>query len=76
MEEYIGFIKLSAVAYEPRNYMFCDGRTLKIKDYQTLAAALGYDYGDNRGEFTLPNLPSPTGTKYVICVDGLFPPRH
>ena len=75
MDEYIGFIKLSAVAWEPKGYMFCDGRTLNVNNYQTLAAALGNDY-ENQKEFTLPNLSSPEGVKYVICVEGLFPPKY
>tara|TARA_R110001599_G_scaffold258_1_gene1074 strand:- start:21 stop:248 length:228 start_codon:yes stop_codon:yes gene_type:complete len=74
MDEYIGFIKLSAVNWEPQNYMFCDGRTLKVKDYQSLAAVLG-SYKDQIEEFTLPNLSSPVDTRYIICVEGLFPPR-
>jgi len=76
MEEYLGMIKLSAIPWEPEGYMFCDGRTLKIEDYQDLAAALGNDWKRVYEEFTLPNLPSPEGTKYIICVKGYFPPRH
>ena len=76
MDEYLGLIKLSAVHYEPQDYMFCDGRTLKIKDYQALAAVLGNNWENLEEEFTLPNLSSPEGTRYIICVNGLYPPRH
>jgi|AACY02.14.fsa_nt_gi microcystin-dependent protein len=76
MEEYLGVIKLSAIDWEPEGYMFCDGRTLKVKDHQALAAVLGNSWDHVYEEFTLPTLSSPEGTKYIICVKGLFPPRY
>jgi len=72
MEEYIGAIKLFAGDYDPANYMSCDGSTLQTKDHPALAAVLG---GYDETEFQLPDLPAPAGTRYIICIDGLFPPR-
>jgi microcystin-dependent protein len=128
-DEYIGVIKTFAGTYCPMGYMYCDGQTLQIVQYQALYAVIGNVYGgDGRTTFNLPDLrgrvlisagsngttnytlgqkggvesivPTPvivaTGrgataaaaspnynnvqpylvVKYIICVEGLFPPRE
>ncbi len=57
MEEYIGEIRMFAGSYEPKNWMWCDGRTLQIRDYQALFSIIGTIYGgDGVSTFNLPNL--------------------
>jgi microcystin-dependent protein len=82
MEEYLGVIKLFAGTYCPENYMYCDGQTLQISQYNALYAILGTQYGgDGRVTFNLPTLnkvPFYQGTylKYMICTQGIFPSRQ
>ena len=81
MEEYLGVIKLFAGTYYPQNYMYCNGQTLQISQYNALYAILGTQYGgDGRATFNLPNLntvPFCQGTdlKYIICTQGIYPSR-
>lgn len=81
MEEYLGDIKLFAGTYCPQYFMYCDGQTLQIQQNQALFAILGIQYGgDAVHTFCLPNLnktPMIQGTslKYIICTEGIFPPR-
>lgn len=82
MEEYIGVIKLFAGTYCPQNYMYCDGQTLQISQYNALYAILGIQYGgDGRVTFNLPTLNKVsfyqgTDLKYMICTQGIFPARQ
>jgi microcystin-dependent protein len=57
-EELIGVIKLFAGTFAPQGYMFCQGQTLPINQYQALYAILGNTYGGNMqsNNFQLPNL--------------------
>ena len=57
MEEFMGIIKMFAGSYEPIGWMFCDGRTLSIKNYTALFAIIGTQYGgDGVTTFCLPDL--------------------
>ena len=57
VETFIGDIKSVAFNFEPRGWMFCDGRTLPIAQYQALFALLGTQYGgDGRTNFNIPDL--------------------
>lgn len=82
MEEYLGVVKLFAATYCPENYMYCDGQSLQISQYNALFAILATQYGgDGRVIFNLPNLnavPFCRGTalKYIICTRGRFPTRR
>lgn len=54
---YLAEIRLFAGNYEPRNWMFCDGRTLSINQNAALFTLLGTNYGgDGRTTFKLPDL--------------------
>jgi microcystin-dependent protein len=56
-EYYLAEIRLFAGNFEPRNWMFCDGRTLPINQNQALFSLLGTTYGgDGRTTFKLPDL--------------------
>jgi microcystin-dependent protein len=57
MDAYTGQIILFAGTYEPPGWAFCDGRSLRINDYQALYALIGVTYGgDARTTFNLPDL--------------------
>ena len=59
-------------SWVPKNWMVCDGRRLKVSDYQALAVVLGYDKDDDY--FSLPRLDSfHSDVVYIICHNGLFP---
>ena len=56
-DAYIGQIILFAGNYDIRNYALCDGRLLKISDYDALFSLLGTVYGgDGITNFALPDL--------------------
>lgn len=56
-EYYLAEIRLFAGNYEPRDWMFCDGRLLSIEEYVALYSLLGITYGGNgRTTFALPDL--------------------
>lgn len=56
-EPFIGEIRLVAFNYAPRNWAFCDGQTLPIRQNEALFALLGTTYGgDGTNTFALPDL--------------------
>jgi microcystin-dependent protein len=81
MDEYLGDIKIFAGNYCPEGYMYCDGQTLQVQQNPALYSLLNNQYGGNGAQtFCLPNLnktPLIQGTslKYIICVNGIYPPR-
>lgn len=66
MDPYLAEIRLFAGLYEPRGWMFCDGRELPINRYQALFSLLGWSYGGSNSTMTfrLPDLRGrvPVGT--------------
>ncbi len=91
-EDYLGDIKLTAVGFDQRGWVHCDGKELLISEHQSLFSLLGTGYGgDGRSTFKLPDLRkqeevfrkaanvsthAPDHLRYVISIDGLFPPRN
>jgi len=84
MNDYItmGTIILFAGDYAPQGWMYCNGATIAIQQYEALYAILGDTYGgDGSTNFKLPNLVGPVSTgntlpvNYIICTDGVFPNR-
>jgi len=79
MDEYIGIIKQFAGQRCFSNYMFCEGQTLQVQQYQPLFAVIGFAYGgDGKQTFKLPDLRPTTESykiepKYIICVNGIYP---
>ncbi|NML39933.1 phage tail protein [Chitinophaga sp. G-6-1-13] len=54
---YIGEIRLFAGQFEPRGWLFCDGRLLSIAQFSSLYALLSNIYGGNgTSNFGLPDL--------------------
>lgn len=65
MEAFMGSIMLFAGNFPPRGWMYCQGQTLQITQYQALFSLLGTYYGGNgTTTFQLPDLRSrvPVGT--------------
>lgn len=57
MDAYLGEIKIWPVPRCPQGWMYCNGATLNIADYQALYAIIGVTYGgDGVKTFALPNL--------------------
>jgi len=82
-DEMLGSIKLFAGDWEPQYWRFCNGQSVKQKDFVALASVLGIhlpegvEYEDLEGEFNLPNLESPQeGLNYIICINGHYPARR
>ncbi|WP_422057573.1 phage tail protein [Sphingomonas sp.] len=57
-EYYVGEIRLFAFnRYAPANFLPCDGRSLRVSDYQVLFTLIGTTYGgDGVTTFNLPDL--------------------
>jgi microcystin-dependent protein len=56
-EAFLGEIKMFAGNYPPRDWAFCNGQLLEIKNHNALFAILGTNYGgDGRVTFGLPDL--------------------
>ncbi|RSK39991.1 phage tail protein [Mangrovimonas spongiae] len=56
-EAYLGDIKLTAITFEQRGWMECDGRLLSIAQHSALFSLLGITYGgDGITTFALPDL--------------------
>jgi microcystin-dependent protein len=79
---YLGSIMLFAGNFAPQGWMYCNGATLAVNQWNALYSLLGSTYGgDGEQDFKLPNLVGPvsTGTSlplnYIICVEGIFPDR-
>jgi microcystin-dependent protein len=56
MDPYIGEIKLWALNFQPEGWVFCDGRSLPVNQYQALYSLLGNYYGGDKNNFNLPDL--------------------
>lgn len=57
MSAYVGEIRLFAGLFAPKDWAFCDGARLPIREYQALYAILGTSYGgDGIRDFALPDL--------------------
>ena len=56
-EAYLGDIKLTAITFNQRGWMSCEGQLLPIAQYSALFSLLGITYGgDGRTTFALPDL--------------------
>lgn len=67
----LGQIMMFAGNYAPKYWAFCDGRSLRIDQYQALFSIIGTTYGgDGKTHFALPDMRTlspvhPDGKKYV-----------
>src|ERR1700761_8843719 len=56
-DAYLGEIRIFAGNFAPVGWLFCNGQSLSINEYNALYALLGVSYGgDGRVNFNLPNL--------------------
>jgi microcystin-dependent protein len=56
-QPYVGEIRIFAGNFAPQGWMFCEGQTIPIADYDTLFALIGTTYGgDGQSTFALPDL--------------------
>ncbi len=56
-QPYVGEIRMFAGSFAPVGWMFCEGQTLAIADYDTLYNLIGTTYGgDGQTTFALPDL--------------------
>ena len=59
MEGTIGEIRAFAGNFAPRTWLFCQGQSMPLNDYQALFAIIGTNYGgDGMTTFKLPNIAS------------------
>lgn len=57
MTPHVGEIRIFAGNFAPAGWMFCEGQTLPISEYETLFVLLGTTYGgDGQETFNLPDL--------------------
>src|SRR3954452_22737609 len=58
-QPYVGELRMFAGNFAPAGWMFCEGATLPISEYETLFNLIGTTYGgDGQSTFNLPNLAS------------------
>lgn len=56
-DPFIGEIRLFPFTYAPQGWLYCDGATYPVQQYQALASILGKIYGgDGQTTFQVPNL--------------------
>ena len=77
---YVGQLLLVGFDYAPQGTLTANGRTLGVDGNQELFSLYGNQYGGDVNAtpptFGLPNIPGPVaGTQYVVCVNGVYPPR-
>nr|SPS06256.1 conserved protein of unknown function [Candidatus Nitrotoga fabula] len=76
MEAYIGTILLFAGNFAPKGWAFCDGKLLNIQGNEAVFSIVGTQYGgDGMHNFALPNLPNVGDTRYIFCMEGIYPSR-
>lgn len=76
MEGFIGQVLLFPETWIPKDWKVCDGSELKVDEYTALSSVLGYDFREDK-VFNLPLVESPAkGLVYIICVNGMFPPKY
>ncbi len=80
MDQFIGTITLAGFNFAPPNWALCEGQLLPINQYTALFSLLGTTYGgDGKTHFALPKLNAgalQSGLNYIICLNGVYPPRQ
>ena len=76
----LGEIKMFAGVYAPSGYAFCQGQLLSIRQFSALYSLIGTQHGgDGKQTFALPDLSHlerQLKVRYIIAVDGIYPPRQ
>src|SRR5438067_13529086 len=56
-QPYVGEIRMFAGNFPPNGWLFCDGSTLPISEFETLFQLIGTTYGgDGQSTFNIPDL--------------------
>lgn len=73
----IGEIRLFAGNFAPQYWALCDGGLMSIAQFTALFSIVGTQYGgDGRVTFARPLIADlPSGVKYILCVQGIYPSR-
>jgi microcystin-dependent protein len=67
VQPYVGEIRMFAGNFAPTGWMFCQGQTLPINEYEVLFTLIGTTYGgDGQATFMLPNFQS----RFPVHTDG------
>ncbi len=79
MDYFVGTTVLFPYSFTPTGWILCDGRSLRISQYELLFNLIGNYYGgDGVTGFNVPNMlglePGP-GMNFYICNEGSYPPR-
>lgn len=74
MEIYLGMITAWGGDFEPRGWLFCDGREIPIAENDALFMLIGNKYGgDGNDTFALPKMDGPVqGMRALISMYGIF----
>lgn len=74
MEDFIGEIRMFAGQFAPVGWAFCDGRVLRVTDYELLFSLIGTTYGgDGVTTFALPDMRGrvPVGPDVNLPLGGM-----
>ena len=78
-EPFIGQIAIFPYTFAPANWALCDGKLLPISQHTALFSLIGVQFGgDGKTTFALPNLTKQVpvkGSRYIMCVEGIYPSR-
>jgi microcystin-dependent protein len=74
-QPYVGEIRMFAGNFPPAGWMFCEGQSLPISEYETLFQLIGTTYGgDGQSTFALPDLrgrlPIHQGNGFILAETG------
>jgi microcystin-dependent protein len=74
-QPYVGEIRMFAGNFAPAGWMFCEGQSLPISEYETLFNLIGTTYGgDGQSTFALPDLrgriPIHQGNGFTLAETG------
>jgi microcystin-dependent protein len=74
-QPYVGEIRMFAGNFAPAGWMFCEGQSLPISEYETLFNLIGTTYGgDGQNTFALPDLrgriPIHFGNSFTLAETG------
>jgi hypothetical protein len=78
-EPFLGEMMLVPYTFVPRGWAYAQGQLLQLNQHTALFALLGATYGgDGRDTFALPDTrgQEPLCMRYIIAVQGIFPPRN
>jgi microcystin-dependent protein len=74
MDPFVGQIILFSGNFAPRHWAICDGKLLRIQNFQKLFSIIGTTYGgDGQRTFALPKMQPYGETNFIIALEGIYP---